>query len=304
MTFPSELADWMGAAGHFHSASGLPRHDCQGKQTYPEIGALLKNRGISGCVLTEHSAKTKIGAVASFDDDDPQAVTFREYVDRVKGDAETQAQSGVRFYVGAEVSITADGIDMPEATARYGDFVLAAFHGEVPKDPAIAEHWLMQVLDLPYVHAIAHPTRNLEHMPLDALRRIFARARESGVAIERNFNHWWSYGPGRTRRKLASGEESIKALYWQLGHHYTLARLMAEEDVAVLNGYDVHSREMMPRAVPLVPHQPTVADLVEYERLGRVAGITSGLIINRSSCMFEKFLQTAGTERHKLFTAV
>ena len=153
-----------------------------GSATIAAMAAAARAAGLSYLAITDHSRRLRM--VHGLDGDAVLA--------QVDAIAALNAQSGDGFQVlsGIEVDVLEDGrLDLPDEVLARLDVVVAAVHGwfELPREKQTAR--VLRALDNRYVAVLAHPTGRLllarAPCELDA-PRIFAAARDAGVALELN----------------------------------------------------------------------------------------------------------------------
>lgn len=287
--------DWQGVAAHVHTKADLPERECQGEQTYAQAAETAQARGLKGLLITEHTTNPGVGKPHRFTVDDPLGQALLAHLRAVKGDAEVQARTGVKLYAGVEANILEDGLDIPLEIARECDFIIASFHGEVPRDTDEFERRFMMTCtyaaenSLPL--AIGHPWRYVEERWIDWIR-LFRDAQICGVAIEANFNAWNTYGPGKLRRRVEAGQAAEEDLSRAIKREDFLYSLLGETGASVLKSLDIHRREMWPRKQPLpdAPWQPTEELLAEFDALTARYGFTGPRVINSSVELFDAYL--------------
>ena len=161
-----ELSDLRGEM-HCHST-----WSSDGTNTIEEMATTAKARGYRFLVLTDHSHYLREGRL------ERQWREIEEVNERLKA---------FRVLRGIEVNIRADGsLDVDDETLAELDWVIASLHTSFEKDPT---ERVLEAVENPHVDQIGHLTaRKLtrrEGAPID-VERVFARASETGTAIEIN----------------------------------------------------------------------------------------------------------------------
>jgi DNA polymerase (family 10) len=161
-----ELADLKGEM-HCHST-----WSSDGTNTIEEMATTAKARGYRFLVLTDHSHYLREGRL------ERQWKEIEQVNERLKP---------FRVLRGIEVNIRADGsLDVDDETLAELDWVIASLHTSFEKAPT---ERVLEAVENPHVDQIGHLTaRKLtrrEGAPVD-VERVFARAAETGTAIEIN----------------------------------------------------------------------------------------------------------------------
>ena len=161
-----ELSDLRGEM-HCHST-----WSSDGTNTIEEMATTAKARGYRFLVLTDHSHYLREGRL------ERQWGEIEQVNERLKP---------FRILRGIEVNIRADGsLDVADDTLGELDWVIASLHTSFEKDPT---ERVLEAVENPHVDQIGHLTaRKLtrrEGAPVD-IERVFARAAETGTAIEIN----------------------------------------------------------------------------------------------------------------------
>jgi DNA polymerase (family 10) len=143
-----------------------------GKNTMEEMALAAKARGYSYLAITDHSHYLRDGRLEA------QARELAELAGRLKP---------FRLLHGIEVNIRANGtLDVPDETLAGLDWVVASIHAAFSTSPT---ERVLAAMDNPHVDVIGHLTgRKINKRgPMDVdLERIFAKALETGTAIEIN----------------------------------------------------------------------------------------------------------------------
>ena len=143
-----------------------------GKATMEEMALAAKARAYSYLAITDHSHYLREGRLEA------QAKELAALNERLKP---------FRLLHGVEVNIRANGIlDVPDETLAGLDWVVASIHAAFSTSPT---ERVLAAMENPHVDVIGHLTgRKInKRAPMDVdLERVFAKALESGTAVEIN----------------------------------------------------------------------------------------------------------------------
>jgi DNA polymerase (family X) len=152
-----------------------------GNLTVRELALACREAGYRYVGVTDHSGTAAY--VGGLSDDEIR----RQWGEIDAANAELE---GIRVLKGVEADILPDGrLGYSETMLASFDFVIASIHNRFEMGREEMTGRILAAMDNPYVAILGHPTGRLllsrEAYPLD-LDRIFARAAETGVAIEIN----------------------------------------------------------------------------------------------------------------------
>ena len=143
-----------------------------GKATMEEMALAAKARAYSYLAITDHSHYLREGRLEA------QAKELAALNERLKP---------FRLLLGVEVNIRANGtLDVPDETLAGLDWVVASIHAAFSTSPT---ERVLAAMENPHVDVIGHLTgRKInKRAPMDVdLERVFAKALESGTAVEIN----------------------------------------------------------------------------------------------------------------------
>ncbi|HZO62425.1 MAG TPA: DNA polymerase/3'-5' exonuclease PolX [Gaiellaceae bacterium] len=143
-----------------------------GKSTMEEMALAAKARGYSYLAITDHSHYLRDGRLEA------QARELEALNARLKP---------FRLLHGVEVNIRANGtLDLPDETLAGLDWVVASIHAAFSTSPT---ERVLAAMENPHVDVIGHLTgRKInKRAPMDVdLERVFAKALETGTAVEIN----------------------------------------------------------------------------------------------------------------------
>jgi DNA polymerase (family 10) len=148
-----------------------------GARTVEAMARKADDLGYDYILLTDHGPSLTVANAPSLE----QLAEQGDEIDQVNADDAIQA----RVLHGVEANVTADGMDVPEATAQELDLVVASQHDHVDD----ATERVLQVIEEHTVDVLGHPTnRRLTERPGNDLdmERIIEAARAHDVAIEIN----------------------------------------------------------------------------------------------------------------------
>ncbi|MBI2880763.1 MAG: DNA polymerase/3'-5' exonuclease PolX [Candidatus Tectomicrobia bacterium] len=152
-----------------------------GEGSLREVALKAKAAGYEYVALTDHSVSQRVARGLSAD-------RLRRKLEEI--DALNREGPGIRVFRAAEVDILADGsLDYPDDLLKELDVVVAAVHSGFKQSADRMTGRILDALDHPCVHILAHPTGRLlqarEAYAVD-LERVLAGAAERGVALEVN----------------------------------------------------------------------------------------------------------------------
>jgi histidinol phosphatase-like PHP family hydrolase len=282
-------------AAHVHTASNLPERDCQGEQTLAGAMHSAQASGHTGVLFTPHTTNPGVGGPHAFDDSHPMAAALRTYNDDVVRLIENSPRGAPSLFTGLEANILEDGIDTPGEVTRECDFVIASLHGEVPQNAIEVLNRFLSVCHNDEVDGLGHPQRYVEGVPDITWGYLFRVARDTGTAVEVNFNAWHSYGPNKLRRQR-DHDGALRAI----GYHYEWLRRLGASRAPVLVSLDVHNAGMWPRPAQREAWMPTVAQYAEFLNLVAACGITQERVVNRTVDSFQQWVETPKLDRWRL----
>lgn len=154
-----------------------------GHNTIREMAEAAKAKGYDYIAITDHSRSLIIAGGLSID----ELARQREEIEQVNREIE-----GIAVLAGVEMDILPDGrLDYPDDVLQSLDFVIASVHSSFGQDEKTMTKRILQAIENPYVHMIAHPTGRLINRR-DAyavtLPEIFKKAAETGTVMELNAN--------------------------------------------------------------------------------------------------------------------
>jgi DNA polymerase (family 10) len=164
-----ELVEESDLRGDLHSHTTW---SSDGKNTMEEMALAAKARGYSYLAVTDHSHYLRDGRLEA------QAEELAALNERLKP---------FRLLHGVEVNIRANGtLDVPDETLASLDWVVASIHAAFSTTPT---ERVLTTMENPHVDVIGHLTgRKInKRAPMDVdLERVFAKALETGTAVEIN----------------------------------------------------------------------------------------------------------------------
>jgi len=164
-----ELVEESDLRGDLHSHTTW---SSDGKNTMEEMALAAKARGYSYLAVTDHSHYLRDGRLGA------QAEELAALNERLKP---------FRILHGIEVNIRANGtLDVPDETLASLDWVVASIHAAFSTAPT---ERVLTAMENPHVDVIGHLTgRKInKRAPMDVdLERVFAKALETGTAVEIN----------------------------------------------------------------------------------------------------------------------
>lgn len=152
-----------------------------GKMTLVELHRVLQARGDAYAFLTDHARDCAVAGGLFAGDFEAE----RREIDRLNA----RTERGFTMFLGAESNIAEDGtLDVTPKRVPCLDAVIASVHTNL-RDPRDQTPRLMRALEQPGVAVLGHPRGRLYEMR-SGIRadwpRVFARARDLGIAIEIN----------------------------------------------------------------------------------------------------------------------
>ncbi len=160
---------------HVHSS------DSDGRSSPAELAAAAQALGYAYLAVTDHSKR--LGVARGLD-----AKRLRAQIRAI--DDLNGALSGIVLLKGCEVDILEDGsLDLPDDVLGELDVVVAAVHSRFDLGPQQQTERFIRAMDRRCVNILAHPTGRLigRRKPCELdLEKLFAAARERGVALELN----------------------------------------------------------------------------------------------------------------------
>ncbi|MFQ5915928.1 MAG: DNA polymerase/3'-5' exonuclease PolX [Nitrospinota bacterium] len=155
-----------------------------GEGNLREVALRAKAAGYEYVALTDHSVSERVARGLSAD-------RLRRQMEQI--DALNREGLGIRILKGAEVDILGKGeLDYPDDLLMGLEVVIAAVHSGFKQSADRMAGRILDALDHPAVHILAHPTGRLinarEPYAVD-LERVMAKAAERGVALEVNGSH-------------------------------------------------------------------------------------------------------------------
>ncbi len=172
-----ELGDVRGDL-HMHSTHS------DGSASIEDMAHVAMALGHSYICITDHSQSLHIANGLS-----PERLAAQcKAIERLNRKLE-----GFRILAGCEVDILSDGtLDMPDGILAKLDFAVASIHTGMGQDADRITHRIIQAMQSPRIHAIAHPTgRILGHRDVYAhdFGRIVKAAKATGTALEINCHY-------------------------------------------------------------------------------------------------------------------
>jgi DNA polymerase (family 10) len=155
-----------------------------GKGSIEEMALMAKRLGYEYVAITDHSPSARIANGLSIE---------RLYEKKEELDSVRKKVKGIRILIGSEVDILSDGsLDYPDSVLKDLDVVIAAVHSGFKMERAKMTKRIVNAIENPFVHFVAHPTGRLigERDPYDLdLEQVFKTAKEFGKAIEVNSHY-------------------------------------------------------------------------------------------------------------------
>ncbi|MAX27004.1 MAG: DNA polymerase III [Phycisphaeraceae bacterium] len=116
-----------------------------------------------------------------------------EHIEKIRAAAK-KYEGKLTILAGSEVDILADGtLDYADDLLAELDIVVASPHAALTQDPKTATARLLKAVENPYVTIMGHPTGRLinrrEGLSPD-MGKLIDAAKERGIALEINANHW------------------------------------------------------------------------------------------------------------------
>jgi len=209
-----------------------------GKGTLEEMALAALGRGYEFLAITDHSHYLREGRMEA------QWEEIEALRERV---------APLRLLRGVEVNIKADGtLDVPDETLAQLDWVVASLHTAFDREPT---ERMLAAMDNPHVDVIGHPTaRKINRRgPADLdLERVFARAVETGTAMEINSQpdrldlrdaHARAAGEAGVKIVVSSDAHSVRALgYVEIGIAQARRAWLTREQVLNARPWDGSGR--------------------------------------------------------------
>lgn len=156
-----------------------------GAHSILEMALAAKERGYEYIAITDHSRSLQVASGLQIRDLEQQWKEIDEVNRQLKDE-------GITVLKGTEMDILPDGrLDYPDEVLAELDIVIASIHSSFRQDKETMTKRILQAMENPYVHIIAHPTGRLllrrKGYELD-LERIFQAAKETGTILELNAN--------------------------------------------------------------------------------------------------------------------
>jgi DNA polymerase (family 10) len=144
------------------------------------------NRGFHTIAITDHSK----GQAQANGLNENRLV---EHIEKIRAAAKKYTGK-ITILAGSEVDILADGsLDYADDLLAELDIVVASPHAALTQDPKTATARLLKAIENPYVTIMGHPTGRLinrrEGLSPD-MGKLVEAAKERGIALEINANHW------------------------------------------------------------------------------------------------------------------
>ncbi|SFS72708.1 DNA polymerase/3'-5' exonuclease PolX [Marininema halotolerans] len=154
-----------------------------GTASVKEMALTAQKRGYRYIAITDHSQSLKVAGGLTAEDLKKQ----REEINAVN-----EELSGITVLAGVEMDILPNGqLDFPDEVLKELDWVIASVHTAFQQDEDTITKRMLQAMENPYVHMIAHPTGRLlnrrEPYRVD-MDRVFQCAKETGTILECNSN--------------------------------------------------------------------------------------------------------------------
>ena len=174
-----ELSD-IRAELHCHTTAS------DGTMSIREMVMLAADLGYHTIAITDHSK----GQVQAHGLDEKRLEAHIEAIREVAN----EFKDNIRVLAGSEVDILADGrLDYSNSLLKELDIVVASPHAALTQDSKKATERLLKAIHNPYITILGHPTGRLinrrEGLSPD-MKQIIAAAKERGIALEINANHY------------------------------------------------------------------------------------------------------------------
>ncbi|PTX59308.1 DNA polymerase (family 10) [Melghirimyces profundicolus] len=154
-----------------------------GTASVRDMALAARERGYEYIAITDHSHSLKVASGLTPDDLKRQ----REEIDAVNEELD-----GITVLAGTEMDILPDGsLDFPDEVLEELDLVIASVHSGFRQDGKTLTRRILNALENPHVHILAHPTGRLINRrdPYEVdLDRIFEAARKTKTILELNSN--------------------------------------------------------------------------------------------------------------------
>jgi len=152
-----------------------------GTSSIEEIARAAQKRGYRYVAICDHTQSLRIAHGL----DESRRLKQIEEIDRLNDRLE-----GFRILKGAEVDITMDGkLDLPDRVLERLDLVLVSIHSGFKQEKGKMTQRIIQALESPFVHILAHPTGRLlgEREPYEVeMEEVMKAAKRHGKAMEVN----------------------------------------------------------------------------------------------------------------------
>ncbi len=157
-----------------------------GTWTIRQLAEAAAERGFHTVAVTDHSK-------SQFQAHGLDARRLEKHIADVRAVA-AEMRKSIAILAGSEVDILSDGsLDYPDSLLKQLDIVVASPHAALSQDGATATKRLLRAIENPWVTILGHPTGRLvgrrEGLHPD-IRQIVAAAKQRGIALEINANHW------------------------------------------------------------------------------------------------------------------
>lgn len=190
-----------------------------GADSIYKMAHAAEKRGYEYLAITDHSQSLRVAGGLSVEDVRQQW----EEIDRLNEELEN-----ITILKGTEMDILPDGrLDFPDELLAEMDLVIASVHSSFRQSEEMMTRRLVEAMENPYVHIIAHPTGRLllrrEGYKLN-LEHILQTAKDTGTILEINAN------PNR----LDLSDELVKKAKEEYGILFTI-----NTDAHSVNGFDL-----------------------------------------------------------------
>jgi DNA polymerase (family 10) len=152
-----------------------------GTSSVEEIAKVAQKRGYQYVAVCDHSKSLKIAHGL----DESRLMKQMEEIDRLN-----EKLKNFKILKGTEVDILSDGkLDLSEKILEKLDFVVAAIHSGFKQDKARMTKRIVQALENPYIHILAHPSGRLlgARDPYEVeIDELMETAKKYGKALEIN----------------------------------------------------------------------------------------------------------------------
>ena len=152
-----------------------------GTSSVEEIAKAAQKRGYQYVAVCDHSKSLKIAHGL----DESRLMKQMEEIDRLN-----EKLKNFKILKGTEVDILSDGkLDLSEKILEKLDFVVAAIHSGFKQDKARMTKRIVQALENPYIHILAHPSGRLlgARDPYEVeIDELMETAKKYGKALEIN----------------------------------------------------------------------------------------------------------------------